>query len=492
MNTATAKAILRYRNDPCLFVREALGQTGNFPKQDAILQSIVDNPRTVVRAPNGAGKTRVAAQAVLYASALFEHTYVVTTASSTRQMMLLWKDVHDLYRSSRIKLGGELLQTTLRFPKLRTICQGFSTDDAAKFEGFHEERIFVILDEAKSIPQSIFDAMERLLASGKWVRVLIISSPGSPIGPFYDCFNRNGDLYQQFHISMGESPYVRPEWIEERKKKWGENSPLYMSAVCGDFSIDADGRILIPLTYVQRIFENPPEEVNGPLAGGVDLAAGGGDESVFSIFRGNKQIALKRWNRRDTMVTCGRIINICKEFSLAPGNVTVDSGGLGGPICDRLRELGWDVNRFNFGGRSFEPDRYYDAGAEVWDKAREKIERQQVILIDPDGPDGISADDLKTQLCSRMTKPRSDGLIQLESKEEMRKRQLPSPDLADATILSMIGRRKCELNILNSVSPVVPMSKEEAGSNWLREHFRKAQAEADMIREARGEKDWVR
>ena len=491
-----------YESDPPKFVREILGNEvrfdrngnqigGNFPKQDEILMSVLNNMRTVVRAPNGAGKSEVAAQAVLWASSLFEHTYVITTASTGRQVQLLWKKVHDMYYKSKVKLGGELLQSELRFPKLFTTCKGFATDDPGRFEGFHEERIFVIIDEAKSVPQTIFDATERLLTSGKWIRLLVISSPGSPIGPFYDCFTRHSDIYKTFHITMGESPYVRREYIEERKRKWGPTSPLFLSSCMGDFSIDADGRIIIPLTYVQRICEKPPEwdPKRGAVAG-IDLAAGGGDESVFSLVVGNCQMALKRWNERDTMVTCNNIIKYFKQFrkeyGLEAGNVNIDNGGMGIGVCDRLRELGYDFNRFNFGGNPIEGTEYYDAGAEVWYEAGKLIENQLVGLIPHDHPDGqISLHDLQNQLCGRMTKPRSDGLIQLESKEEMRKRQLPSPDLADATILSLAGRRNVELRMENCLDGEQERPPEKDPEAELEAYLKRQQEAADKIREER-------
>lgn len=433
--------------------------------------------------------SELAAEAVIWATSVFPDCRVITTAASGRQVKLMWEKINRIYARAPVPLGGKILQTELRFPKLGSLASGFSTDSPGRFEGVHANRVLVVMDEAKSIPQVIFDAVERVLTSGEWVRLLIISSPGSPIGPFYDTFHKNGDIYTKFHITMGESPYVRPEFMEERKRKWGEASPLYMSAIKGDFSIDADGRIVIPLTYVQRIAENPPEwsDDRTPCMG-IDLAAGGGDESAVSLMVGNKQVALKRWNERDTMVTCGNIIRLFKqyqtEYGLHEGQVNIDEGGLGKGVCDRLAEVGYHFNRFNFGSAAVDGSAYYDAGAEVWYTTGKLIENQQISLIDSSSADAaMSLHDLQCQLSGRMTKPRSDGLIQLESKEEMRKRQLPSPDLADATVLSIAGRRSTELTFLSSTKQKATSLDEADREEELRERVKQYEREAQKKRE---------
>ena len=468
---------------PSLFTEEVLGINTCYAKQKEIMDAVVNHPRVAVRAPNGSGKSWLASFIVVWAMTMFSGVRIVTTASTNRQVRLMWDTIRTVYARSPLQLGGRVLQQEMHFERLGNHAMGYSTDDPGKFEGAHGERTLVIVDEAKSVPQVIFDAVERLLTSGDWVRLLVISSPGSPVGPFYDCFHKNSDLYKCFHISMGDSPFVRKEFIEERKRKWGEKSPLYMSSILGDFSVDADGRIVIPLTYIQRIVEDPPDHVkNRGAAAGIDLAAGGGDESAFSLFHGNQQVALKRWNERDTMVTCGNIIRLFKqynrEYGLQPDNVNIDNGGMGIGVCDYLASQGYHFNRFNFGGNAANGEVYYDAGAEVWYEAGKQIENREISLIGEDTDDGrMSLHDLQCQLSGRMLKPRPDGLIQLESKEEMRKRLLPSPDLADATVLSMVGSRSVELTFHNTfpAQPNIPPHEMDAKSRdeWLREHFRK-------------------
>jgi hypothetical protein len=422
--------LLRYQSDPCAFVREVLGITTNFPKQDAILRSVRDNPRTAVRAANGAGKTVALGEAVLWFASCWPDSKVVTTASTARQVeKQLWGEIGSQYRKARVPLGGELLTLQLRFPKTNSLAIGFSTDDPGLFEGWHAKRLLVVIDEAKSVEPPIFDAVERVLSAGGLVRLLVASTPGGPCGPFYDCFGRNAHLYAAHHISATDSPFIRPDWIAERKREWGEGSPLYQSAVLGEFPLDAQDGAVIPLAWLLRLQQESPEPSGNELRAGIDLAAGGGDESVVAVFRGNQQVALECWREADTMATTGRIIQIVRAFNVPHDNVNIDADGLGGPIVDRLREQGFRFNSVHNGGEPSDKERFYNLSAELWANAAQKIERGEVALRDDSAQ--------MAQLSSRRQKPRSDGRFQLESKEEMRRRGLPSPDRADAIVLAM-------------------------------------------------------
>ena len=428
MNQPESNLLTRYQSDPCLFAEEVLGVRLT-PYQQDILRSVRDNPRTAVRTANGVGKTLLSAVLVLWAVCCFRNTCVVTTASTNRQVeKQLWAEISRLYLNARVPLGGELLSTELRFPKTDSRAVGFSTDDPGLFEGFHAERVLVVVDEAKSVEQPIFDAVERVLSAGKWVRLLVASTPGGPCGPFYDCFGKNAHLYAHFHISARHSPFIRPEWIEERKLEWGEDSPLYLSAVLGEFPMNAQDGAVIPLAWLLRLQQNPPAPSGNELRAGIDLAAGGGDETVVAIFRGNQQIALECWREADTMATTGRIIQLVRSFNVPVGNVNVDADGLGGPIVDRLREQGFHFNAVHNGGEPTDKARFCNLSAELWANAAQIIERGEVALRD----DSV----LMAQLSGRRQKPRSDGRFQLESKAEMRQRGLPSPDRADAAVLA--------------------------------------------------------
>jgi hypothetical protein len=133
------------------------------------------------------------------------------------------------------------------------------------------------------------------------------------------------------------------------------------------------------------------------------------------------------------MRACGEFIRLFRSVGLtmesAAEAVRGDDAGLGHVVIDRLHELGWHIGRDNAGAAAERSDLYLNHGAETWSEAAIELEKGTWI---------VDADEtLQAQMVSRKTKPRSDGRIQLESKEEMRKRGIGSPDRADAAFGAM-------------------------------------------------------
>lgn len=435
MSEQVADALLTYQEDPRIYTRDVLGVKSNYDKQDEILLSVRDNPRTAVRAANGAGKTVVAAEAVLWATSCFRDALVVTTASTNRQVEhLLWGKINELYNQAPVPLGGECLNLEMRFPKLNTKAIGFATDDPGMFEGWHQKRIFIIVDEAKSVSQKIFDAVERCLGSGQWIRLLVISSPGGPTGAFYDIFDKRSHLYKCFHIPASASPFCRPDWIAQQVAELGEENPLCQSMVFGNFPLVGGRDTIIALQHLLNLLGTPPEHQHGEMRAGVDLAASGGDENTVAIFDGNKQVAMEAWFEKNTMATVGRVNGLIDEYKVPHDMVWMDIDGLGKPIWDRCVELDHKYNPFHSNAAPLNKKQYLNAIAEAWGNVANYIERREYALKD----DAI----LKGQLTGRKRKERSDGRIQLESKEEARQRGVKSPDRADAVVMAIGVRRR--------------------------------------------------
>ena len=105
--------------------------------------------------------------------------------------------------------------------------------------------------------------------------------------------------------------------------------------------------------------------------------------------------------------------------------VFVDGGGVGGGVVDRLRQLRVDVIDVNFGAKA-EDNRYNNKRAEMWGNMRDWVK------IGAIPKNRELADDLISVEYSFTPSNR----IQLEKKEDMKRRGLASPDLADALALT--------------------------------------------------------
>jgi hypothetical protein len=168
----------------------------------------------------------------------------------------------------------------------------------------------------------------------------------------------------------------------------------------------------------------------------------GADRTSIAWRRG--QCIEKVESRRglSTMEIAGWVSEIIRKD--APVRVNIDVGGLGVGVADRLYELGYDsylIGAVNFGGKPLTPPPLDETGkpgggpanrrAELWINLRTALEGGRFKLPDSDG--------LQSDICSCGYKYTSDGKLLLESKQEMRRRGVPSPDEADAVVLATDG-----------------------------------------------------
>jgi hypothetical protein len=179
-------------------------------------------------------------------------------------------------------------------------------------------------------------------------------------------------------------------------------------------------------------------EAHGPLIIGVDPAGMGADRTAIAWRKGRCITKTEARRGIDTMEIAGLVAKIIREDK--PAKVNIDVGGLGVGIYDRLIEQGHSrsiVNAVNFGSKPVELPPLDEAGrpsggpanrrSELWSNMKKVLEEGRFSLPDDDA--------LQADLVSTGYKHQSDGKLLLESKQDMRKRGVPSPDLADAVAL---------------------------------------------------------
>jgi hypothetical protein len=218
---------------------------------------------------------------------------------------------------------------------------------------------------------------------------------------------------------------VSREWVEDATKRWGVDSPLYVSKVLGEFP-ESSQNTLIPVSWILAAQERRLQpEGWGCL--GVDVARFGSDRSVMYHRRGDHVRLLRDWASAPTTETTGHVVQAAREH--LPAEIRVDGAGVGGGVVDQLAEMGWPVVDMQAGARAVDSEHYLNARAEWFWRLRERLESGE-IDIDP------TDDVLASQLAALQYKFTSRGQIQIESKDDMRKRGMPSPDRADALVLA--------------------------------------------------------
>ena len=130
----------------------------------------------------------------------------------------------------------------------------------------------------------------------------------------------------------------------------------------------------------------------------------------------------------DTMRVAGEAAMMARDFNAEA--IFVDENGVGGGVCDRLKETGAPVYGVQFGRRAPHPARFANLRSEIFWELRRLMNDRLIALPDDET--------LAAQLLSLRYDVSSSGQVKLESKRETRKRGIPSPDRADALTLAFM------------------------------------------------------
>lgn len=228
--------------------------------------------------------------------------------------------------------------------------------------------------------------------------------------------------------NYNDNKWFPAELETERLIDEAADEARYRHIWLGDYEEQSDQQ-LIGSALVERAMNSKVEaEAFDELIMGVDVARYGDDESVIAIRRGRDAYSEPwlKYRKLDTMELAARV---AQEYQrLKPDGLFVDETGVGAGVVDRLNQLGYPVIAVNFGSK---PDgltstKTANKRAEMWVRMREWLQGGGI----PKDPD------LEAQLTAMEFKHDANNAILLEKKEEMRKRGLPSPDMADALALT--------------------------------------------------------
>jgi hypothetical protein len=418
-------------------------------KQRAVCESVKANRYTAVKSAHGTGKSWLAADIVAWW--LDQHplgdAFAITTAPTAPQVeAILWREIGVAH--SDANLEGRITWGQVPAWKVGDQMIGYGRKPAdyadpnkamQAFQGIHARYVLVVLDEACGIPVWLWNAVDSIVTNDN-ARVLAIGNPDDPSSEF-EKICRPGSGYNVLTISAFDLPWATGEevpqdlaekltgegWVEERKRKWGEGSPLYQSKVLGEFPDLSDDSLIPPKLVREACERDLTLQAQGLGQAGGDVARLGVDKSVLYHDVDGVVRRIGEWHKQSTMKTAGHFAIFCLDNPDVP--LWVDVSGLGGGVYDRLREQNHNVHPFDGGSAPDDPIRYKNKRAETYWMLRERFE-MGMIDLDPFDLD------LHAQLVSIKWQPNSRGQIVVESKEDMAKRGLPSPDHADAVMMA--------------------------------------------------------
>lgn len=422
-------------------------------QQESVMRSVEANRYTAVHSAHDLGKSFTAAEIVCWWLDVHPpgSAFVVTTAPTGPQIKaILWREIGRLHKE--IGLAGRTNLTEWYIGN-EIVAYGRKPADTnpAAFQGIHAQFVLVVLDEACGIPRALFDAVDAL-ATNEAARVLAIGNPDDPSSHFAEVC-KPGSGWSVLHLDGLASPAFTDEkgrtpqdvlnvllsetWVEERKKRWGEGSPLYQIKVRGLFpSDDPDGVVrasaMAKCRNMDRVYiPNAPELLPKEL--GCDIGAGG-DESVIVLREGMLATMYDRNRSKDPEIVAGTIVRAIRETGATACKIDTIGWGWGvyGQVKQNVREEGLDceIVAVNVAEASSDPVRFPLLRDELWwDIGREMTEEQAWDLSEID-------DDTIADLLAPKWKPDARGRVKIEPKDETRKRLGRSPDGADALLLA--------------------------------------------------------
>ena len=487
----------RWQNYPIGFVEQGLGET-LWSKQKEILTSLTLNKRTVVPACHAPGKSHLAARAVAWwLSCHAPGTAVaITTATTHRQVRnIMWAQIRRVHSKNNLPGEADTVQWKINGT---VVGYGFSpaAHDETAIQGIHAPNLLVVVDEAGGLSDTIGGALESLMTGGN-TKLLVLGNP--PTDTEQTWFERicSSPLYNVISISAYDTPNFTGEatgrckacpeyieahevrthlvdetWVADVMSEFGEDSPFVEARVMAQFPKSSTGKV-IPFAWAELATENETPIESKIIKLGVDIASDGGDEFVIARLDGgavsivHRSSGKQNANAVDVAGVVMREIEKSIELHTARGiteriRVKVDTIGLGWGVVSMLdrwckeRALGADIIAVNVSEKPKDQAKFKNQRAEMWWNARQMVQPK-------DGKQDIRLN-VDRFVLSQMAGPTyssdASGRVVIESKIDMKKRGVASPDRAEAVLLALYENR----SVIQSIAPISFTQSNEWGT----------------------------
>jgi hypothetical protein len=311
--------------------------------------------------------------------------------------------------------------------------QLWSEENPDAFAGIHSNYgVCLIMDEASGIPAPIYSVSEGFFTEPTENRYwFTFSNPRRNTGPFYDSFHSKRKFWELEQIDSRTVEGTDQNLFQSMLEQYGEDSTVARVEVLGEFP-HADDDAVIPMELARAALGRDVALTSSdPIVWGLDVARFGGDNSALCIRQGNTVFEIKTFKSMDLMQLCGAVKNLYDDATAIskPQEILVDVIGLGSGVVDRLSEQNLPVRGVNVAESPATSKNYLNLRAELWFAIKDWLAQRDCRLP--------YDDELVAELVAPSYKYTSTGKIKIESKEEMKKRGIKSPDKADALALTM-------------------------------------------------------
>jgi len=457
----------RWKQYPLAYVIECIGDVPTY-QQSAVLSALPRKRFVAVKSGHGVGKTKL----LSWAANWYLDTHMqpgkpcrvpITGAAFDQLTDCLWPEMSATlakkqqnfpFLASRYELqsGGTYFNKEAKdswFATLRTA----RDDKPDALQGFHD--CFFLIDEWSGVPDSVFEVARGAMGDPGSMG-LMMGNPTTNSGYGYNIFTKGSRVWKTFTFSSLDSlsdteyryPYVDPwgnviiikhfgrqtrEWAADMKDEFGENSNTYKVRVLGEFGSGTMDCIIEP-AWIKPVWTNPIPAKTGRRVMAVDVARSGNDDSALVVRDGRTVEHVESWHGADTVETRVRIQARQAEFKCQ--EIDIDIIGVGAGVYDELRFQGYPVLPVTVSEKApdgFKP-KCKSLRDALWWKGRMWFKQAGIHFA------GNDKDPEWAGLAEELSKPTYrflGGNVVVESKDELKARSVPSPNRADAFLMTL-------------------------------------------------------
>jgi hypothetical protein len=461
---ATAVAAIRaWRDDPVLFVRQVFKAEPDVWQAD-VLRSLLTDKRIAMSACKGPGKSTTQAWCgwwILTCHIDAQGIACSITADNLRDG--LWKELAVWHAKSELlqaafTINAERIASRER-PKTWWLSarsfaqQADASQQANTLAGLHAKTVFVLLDEVGDYPTGVLPAAEGIFANKGDAWLIVGGNPTTVGGPLHRICTTDAKSWKVVYVTGDpddhkRSPRIDLQWAKDEIAKNGRDNPWVMVNILGLFPPTGSDQLVSVNLVIQAMARDLPalSYQTDARVWGLDPSRFGDDEAVLARRQGVLARRMLAWRNLDGTrlgdAVAALILDAEKEKE-PPDCVFVDVGGVGSSCYDRLVHLGYDdiVQPVDFGGGANDP-RYLNKRVEMWSLMADWLKGMPACL--PNDPT-LQGELTGPRYWFRVVNKRTAFV--LESKDEMKKRGVPSPNRADALALTF-------------AAPVAPKSRQ--------------------------------
>lgn len=445
---ALVESVVLWRDDPLRYVAEAFdwgnGELVEHPGPDVwqadtlrdlgeALQAgapTADAIRMAVASGHGVGKSALVAWLILWAMTTRPHLNGVVTANTGTQLETkTWRELaiwHKRAINAHWFRWSATKFSQVDHPETWFVAAiPWAKERSEAFAGQHAEHVLVIYDEASAVDNAIWEVSEGAMttAGAMW---FAFGNPTRNTGRFRECFGRFAHRWITRQVDSRTARMANKAQIEQWIADYGEDSDFVRVRVRGVFPRAGSAQFIDADTIEAARTRDVDADARAPILMGVDVARFGDDQSVIRFRQGRDARSIPPLSFRgvDTMQLTGIVSMWASKVGAM--SVFVDGNGVGGGVVDRLRQLRVPVIEVQAGAKARNESDYVNKTAEMWGEMREWLKTGAI----------DDHHDLLADLGGREYGFDSNSRLQMEKKDDMKKRGLSSPDHADALALT--------------------------------------------------------